>query len=425
MLIAALREEIAIPIHLHTHDTAGAAVATVLAAANAGVDAADAAMDSMSGMTSQPSLGAIAASLRGEMRDTGLAAETITAVSHYWEGVRHTYAAFESDMRTGTSDVYVHEMPGGQYTNLRQQARALGLDAAWPAIVETYAAVNRMFGDIVKVTPSSKVVGDMALYMVSQGLSPENVMDPEREIAFPDSVLAFLRGELGQPRGGIPKALQAKALKGEPALTGRPGARLEPRDIDAAHAELAQKLRREVSENQLASYLLYPKVFLDYADHRRRHGDVSLIPTPIFFYGPEPDEEFNLDIGQGKRLIVRYLATSEPDGHGGRTVFFELNGQPRAIAIADARLATEPERRKAREGMAGDIAAPMAGTVVSIAVAPGDEISRGDALVGIEAMKMETTIFAETAGTIGEVAVEPGATVEAKDLLMMIEPAAA
>ena len=379
----------------------------------------------MSRMTSQPSLGALAASLRGGARDPGFRAETITAVSHYWEGVRHAYAAFESDMRTGTSDVYVHEMPGGQYTNLRQQARALGLEAAWPAIVETYAAVNRMFGDIVKVTPSSKAVGDMALYMVSQGLCPEDVLDPDREIAFPESVLAFLRGELGQPRGGIPEALQRKALKGEPALTERPGSRLAPRDIDGARTELAHKLRREVSENQLASYLLYAQVFLDYADHRRRHGDVSLIPTPIFFYGPEPDEEFNIDIGPGKRLIVRYLATGEPDDQGRRTVFFELNGQPRAIAVADALLATAPERRKAREGMAGDIAAPMAGTVVSVAVEPGAEISRGDALIGIEAMKMETTVFAETAGTIGEVAVEPGAAVEAQDLLLVIEPAAA
>ena len=424
-LVEALRQEVAIPIHLHTHDTAGAAVATVLAAAEAGVDAADAAMDSMSGMTSQPSLGALAGCLRGGARDPGFRAETITAVSHYWEGVRHAYAAFESDMRTGTSDVYVHEMPGGQYTNLRQQARALGLEAAWPAIVETYAAVNRMFGDIVKVTPSSKAVGDMALYMVSQGLSPEDVLDPDREIAFPESVLAFLRGELGQPRGGIPEALQRKALKGEPALTERPGSRLAPRDIDGARSELAHKLRREVSENQLASYLLYAQVFLDYADHRRRHGDVSLIPTPIFFYGPEPDEEFNIDIGPGKRLIVRYLATGEPDGQGRRTVFFELNGQPRAIAVADAQLAIAPERRKAREGMAGDIAAPMAGTVVSVAVEPGAAIARGDALVGIEAMKMETTVFAETAGTIGEVAVEPGAAVEAQDLLLVIEPAAA
>ena len=424
-LVAALREEIAIPIHLHTHDTAGAAVATVLAAADAGVDAADAAMDSMSGMTSQPSLGAIVAALRGAARDTGLAADTITAVSHYWEGARHAYSAFESDMRAGTSDVYAHEMPGGQYTNLRQQARALGLEAEWPAIVETYAAVNRMLGDIVKVTPTSKAVGDMALYMVSQGLSAEDVMDPEREIAFPESVLAFLRGELGQPLGGIPEAIQRKALKGGRALTERPGARLPPRDIDAARIEVTEKLRREVSENQLASYLLYPKVFLDYADHRQRHGDVSLIPTPIFFHGPEPDEEFNIDIGPGKRLIVRYLATGAPDGQGRRTVFFELNGQPRAIAIADAKLATAPERRKAREGVAGDIAAPMAGTVVNVAVEAGEVIVRGDALVGIEAMKMETTVFAETAGTVGEVVVEPGATVEAKDLLVVIEPAAA
>ncbi|MFQ5954268.1 MAG: pyruvate carboxylase, partial [Kiloniellales bacterium] len=364
-LITALRQETGLPIHFHTHDTGGAAAASVLAAAEAGVDAADAAMDPLSGMTSQPSLGAIVEALRYTPRDTGLPRPAIAGVARYWDHVRRFYGAFESDMRAGTSEVYEHEIPGGQYTNLRQQARALGLEMHWPQVVEAYAAVNRMFGDVIKVTPTSKVVGDMALFMVSHGLTPEEVEDPQSEVAFPDSVVAFFRGELGQPPGGFPPALQRKALRGETPLAVRPGSVLPPADLEAEREALQHKLRRAVSDFELAAYLLYGQVYLDYADHRRAYGNVGLLPTPVFFYGPEAGDEFAVDIDPGKTLIIRYLATAEPNAEGLRKVFFELNGQPRTIFVADRELAaTRPARRKAKDGEAGQIGAPMPGMVV-------------------------------------------------------------
>jgi pyruvate carboxylase len=425
-LVTALRQETGLPIHFHTHDTGGAAAASVLAAAEAGVDAADAAMDPLSGLTSQPSLGAIVEALRHTPRDTGLPRPAIAAVGRYWEGARRFYGAFESDMRASTSEVYVHEIPGGQYTNLRQQARALGLEMHWPEVVDAYAEVNRMFGDIIKVTPTSKVVGDLALFMVSHGLTPEAVEDPEHEVAFPDSVVALFRGDLGRPPGGFPAALQRKVLRGEAPLGVRPGSILPPADLAAERQALQHKLRRAVSDFELAAYLLYGPVFLDYAEHRRAYGNVSLLPTPIFFYGPEVGEEFTVDIDPGKTLIIRYLAIGEANPEGQRKVFFELNGQPRTIAVADRELAaTRPARRKAKDGEAGEIGAPMPGMVVSVAVDPGARVARGDALIGIEAMKMETTVFAEADGTVAEILVEPGEKVDVKDLLLVLASPAA
>jgi pyruvate carboxylase len=421
MLIEALRGEISLPIHFHTHDTSGAEAASVLAAAHAGVDAADMAMDPLSGLTSQPSLGAVVEALRGTARDTGLARQPLIALSRYWERVRPHYAAFESDMRAGTSGVYETEIPGGQYTNLRQQARALGLESHWDEVLTAYATVNRLFGDIVKVTPSSKVVGDMAIFMVSHGLSEAQVLDPDFPVAFPDSVVAFFRGDLGQPHGGFPKALQKKVLRGETPITVRPGSLLGEVDIPAARREAEHKLRRAMTDRELASYLLYPQVFLDYAEHRRSYGDVSLLPTALFFYGPVSGEEFNIDIGPGQRLIVRYLATGEADGQGRRTIFFELNGQPRTVTVHDAALTpAKAARPKVKDGEAGQIGAPMPGRVVGVAVDAGQAVSRGDGLITIEAMKMETTVFAEADGTVAEIHVAPGDEVEIKDLLLEI-----
>ena len=423
ILVTALRQEIGLPIHFHTHDTAGTSSASVLAAAEAGVDAADAAMDALSGLTSQPSLGAIAEALRGGPRDTGLPRRAIAEVARYWEGVRPLYAAFESDMRASTSEIYQNEIPGGQYTNLRQQARALGLEHHWPEVLAAYAEVNRMFGDIIKVTPTSKVVGDMALFMVSHGLTAADVTDPERAVSFPDSVVAFFRGELGQPPGGFPEALQRKVLRGATPITVRPGSLMDPVDLDAAREELEHKLRRAASDHELAAYLLYPKVFLDYAEHRRAYSDVGLLATPLFFYGPQPGEEFDIDIGPGKRLVIRYLATGEADEKGRRTIFFELNGQPRTVTIDDRALSlARPTRRKIKDGEAGQIGAPMPGRIVSVSVDAGQRVERGDPLVAIEAMKMESTVFADEAGTVAELLVEPGAEVETKDLLLVLGP---
>ena len=421
-LVGALRDEVGLPIHFHTQDTTGISASSVLSAADAGVDIADAAMGPLSGLTSQPNLGSIVEALRATSRNSGLPREPIARIEHYWEIARRYYGPFESDMRAGTADVYDNEIPGGQYTNLQQQARAMGLQGYWQDVIDAYAEVNRMFGDIIKVTPSSKVVGDMALFMVSHKLTPEQVLDPAHEVAFPDSVVSLFRGDLGQPPGGFPEALQKKVLRGVAPMTERPGARLAPADLEATREELAHKLRREASDHDLASYLMYPQVFLDYAAHRRRFSDVSLLSTPIYFYGPRSGEEFNIDIAPGRRLIVRYLALGESDGRGRRTLFFEVNGQPRTVSVADAKLGGSIEsRRKVTDGAAGEVGAPMQGRVVSVAVEAGQSVSAGDPLVVIEAMKMESTVYAEKAGTVTEVLVEPGAEIEAKDLLVIVE----
>jgi pyruvate carboxylase len=420
-LVKALKEEIGLPVHFHTHDTSGISAASVLAAIDAGTDAVDAAIDSLSGLTSQPNLGSIVEALRHGPRDPGLDHANLRTISAYWEQVRRNYAAFESDIRSGASEVYVHGMPGGQYTNLREQARSLGIeDARWPEVAQAYADVNDMFGDIVKVTPSSKVVGDMALLMVTSGLTRAAVLDPATPVAFPDSVVQLFRGDLGQPLGGFPPALQKKVLNGAEPLTGRPGAVLPPADLDAARAALPQHLPRAATELDLASWLMYPKVWADYMAARAQYGDPSILPTPVFFYGMEPGQEISVDLERGKTLIVRYVATSDVHDDGTRTVFFELNGQPRSVRVSDrAQAATRPSQRKAEAGNPAHVGAPMPGTVVSVAVRPGARVSAGDVLVSLEAMKMETSVRAEHAGEVAEVLVTPGTAVEARDLLVV------
>ena len=279
------------PLHFHTHDTSGIAAASVLAAVEAGCDAVDGALDALSGLTSQPNLGSIAAALKGSERDPLIDHAAMMSLSNYWEGVRHAYAPFEPEIRSGTSDVYNHEMPGGQYTNLREQARAMGLAHRWPEISRAYAEVNRLFGDIVKVTPTSKVVGDMAIFMVANDLKPEDVANPDKDIAFPESVISLFKGELGFPPEGFPKALEAKVLKGEPPLSGRAGDFLAPVDLEAMRKELEHVIGRQAGDTDLASYLMYPKVFREYAEHRREFGDVSLLPTSAFFYGLQDRED--------------------------------------------------------------------------------------------------------------------------------------
>ncbi|MGD9694625.1 MAG: pyruvate carboxylase [Thermoleophilia bacterium] len=421
MLVRALREETGLPVHFHTHDTSGISAASVLAAAEAGVDAADAAMDPMSGLTSQPNLGAIVEALRGGPRDTGLPREPLARVAGYWEAVRAAYAGFESDMRAGAAEVYEHEMPGGQYTNLRQQARALGIESRWREVAGAYAAVNRMFGDIVKVTPSSKVVGDLAVFMITNDLTPDQILDPEHEIAFPDSVVEFFHGDLGQPYGGFPAALQAKVLRGATPLSVRPGEVLAPADLDAERAEAERIVRRRITDRELASYLMYPKVFTDFAEHQRLYGDVSVLPTPVFFYGLSRDDELFVDIERGKTLVIRFLAVGEADEDGRRTIFFELNGQPREVKVVDRSLTPSgPGRRLADEGDPGHVPAPMPGLVVAVTVQVGERVAKGDRLLSIEAMKMETGVFAERDGVVQEILVAAGTQVETKQLLMVV-----
>ncbi|MDZ5699205.1 pyruvate carboxylase [Chelativorans sp. M5D2P16] len=423
ILFKALREETDLPIHFHTHDTSGISAATVLAAAEAGVDAVDAAMDALSGNTSQPCLGSIVEALKGDERDTGLDMEWVRRISFYWEAVRNQYAAFESDLKGPASEVYLHEMPGGQFTNLKEQARSLGLETRWHDVARTYRDVNMMFGDIVKVTPSSKVVGDLALMMVSQDLTVADVENPDKDIAFPESVISMLHGDLGQAPGGWPKALQKKVLKGEKPITVRPGSLLAPADLEGDRAALEEKLGRAVSDFEFASWLMYPKVFTDFATATENYGPVSVLPTPVYFYGMEQEDEIFVDIERGKTLVIRCLAVGEPDEKGMVTVFFELNGQPRRVKVPDrlhgaSALAV---RRKAETGNAAHIGAPMPGVVSAVAVVAGQEIKAGDVLLSIEAMKMETALHAEQDGKVSEVLVKAGDQIDAKDLLVVLQ----
>jgi pyruvate carboxylase len=420
-LFKALREATDLPIHFHTHDTSGIAAATILAAVDSGVDAVDAAMDSLSGNTSQPCLGSIVEALKGTERDPGLDAGWIRRLSFYWEAVRNQYAAFESDLKGPASEVYLHEMPGGQFTNLKEQARSLGLETRWHEVAQAYHDVNLMFGDIVKVTPSSKVVGDMALMMISQDLTVADVENPARDIAFPDSVVSMLKGDLGQPPGGWPAALQKKALKGETPITVRPGSLLKDADLKKARKDAEDKVGRKLDEFEFASYLMYPKVFSDFAAAQDMYGPVSVLPTPTYFYGMKGEDEIFVDIEKGKTLVVRCLAIGEVDDKGMVTVFFELNGQPRRIKVPDRAhgAGNGKARRKAEPGNDLHLGAPMPGVISGVAVAAGQTVKAGDILLSIEAMKMETALHAEKDGTVAEVLVRAGEQIDAKDLLVV------
>jgi pyruvate carboxylase len=419
VLVRALKQEVGLPIHLHTHDTSGISAATVLAAVNAGVDAFDAAMDPMSGLTSQPCLGSLVEALRHTERDTGLDPEAIRKLSFYWEGVRSQYMAFESDLQSGASEVYLHEMPGGQFTNLREQARSLGLETRWHEVARAYRDANELFGDIVKVTPSSKVVGDMALMMVSQGLTPANVLDPAKEISFPQSVVEMLHGDLGQPPGGWPAALQKKVLKDNTPITVRPGALIPPADLEAARKAAQERCGIEFNDQILSSYLMYPDVFTNFNAAARTYGPVSVLPTPVYFYGMKTGDEIAVTLQAGKTLILSLQTMGETDEDGNVRVFFELNGQPRVVSVPNRSAAvTRPARRKADEADDKQIGAPMPGTISAILVREGQEVAQGEPLLAIEAMKMEAQLTAPRAGTVKAILVRASEQVDAKDLLI-------
>jgi len=419
VLVKALKEEVGLPIHFHTHDTSGISAATVLTAVEAGVDAIDAAMDSLSGTTSQPCLGSLVQALRHTERDTGLDPEAIRKISSYWEDVRRHYAAFESDQKTSASEVYLHEMPGGQFTNLKEQARSLGLATRWAEVAQTYRVVNDMLGDIVKVTPSSKVVGDMALMMVSQNLTRADIENPDKDVAFPASVVEMLRGDLGQPPGGWPKALQNKVLKGEQPITVRPGALLPDAELPTERAQADKLCGRSLSDQEFASYLMYPKVFSEFSESQQKWGPLALLPTPVFFYGMSVEEERSFELERGKSLVVRLVAISETDEQGQVQVFFELNGQPRVIRVPNRQIVAKlPARRKAEDGNANHVAAPMPGLVSTVSVQAGQNVKTGDVLLTIEAMKMETVLYAPKDGTIAEVLVTAAQPIDARDLLV-------
>jgi pyruvate carboxylase len=423
VLIKALKEEVGLPIHFHTHDTSGIAGATILAASAAGVDAVDVAMDAFAGGTSQACLGSVVEALRHTDRDTGLDIGAVREVSNYWEGVRSHYYAFESGLAAPASEVYLHEMPGGQFTNLKAQARSLGLEERWHEVAQTYADVNQMFGDIVKVTPSSKVVGDMALMMVSQGLTRAQVEDPKTDVAFPDSVVDMMRGNLGQPPGGFPAGLQNKVLKEETPITTRPGAHMEPVNLDDVRTELCNQLDgSEIDSEDLNGYLMYPKVFLDYMDRHRLYGPVRTLPTRTYFYGMAPGEEISVEIDPGKTLEIHMQTIGETDEAGDAKVFFELNGQPRSIVVENLKeTATTARRDKAEENNPAHVGAPMPGVITSVLVTPGQRVKTGDLLLTLEAMKMETGIHAERDAIVKSVHAPIGSQVDAKDLILELE----
>jgi pyruvate carboxylase len=422
-LVKALRQEVGVPIHFHTHDTSGVNAASVLRAADAGVDIADAALSSMSGMTSQPCLNSVVAGLLNTKRETGLPLEDLDRLSDYWADVRENYYPFEEDLKSPSSEVYRHEMPGGQFTNLRQQAASLGLRGRWHEVCDAYAAANQMFGDIVKVTPSSKVVGDMAMFMVHNNLKTEDIYDPERHLSFPKSVVEMMRGMLGRPPEGWPKKIRKIVLDsaGVKGFDHRPGAKLKAVDFKKVHKELASKTGHEPSHREVLSYLLYPQVFLDFNNHRSQFGDTSVIPTRPYFYGLRPGEEVTIEIEPGRSLILSYLTTSDVHEDGTRTVFFELNGQPQAVRVPDhaveGKLHVHP---KAEPDNPHHVGASMPGKVTGVKVEKGDKVKKGQGLLSLEAMKMEAAVYAPRDATIAEVLVQTGSVVEAGDLLVVL-----
>ncbi|MGB7180957.1 MAG: pyruvate carboxylase [Burkholderiaceae bacterium] len=427
LLVRTLKEETGLPVHFHTHDTSGISAASVLAAISGGADAVDGAMDALSGLTSQPNLNSITQALAGSERDptttdgsqpSGVDVDSMREIARYWEGVRGLYVAFESSIRSGTADVYRHEMPGGQYTNLREQARATGLERRWNDVAKAYADVNQMFGDIVKVTPTSKVVGDLAIFMVANDLTASDVTDPEREITFPESVISLFKGELGFPPDGFPPELSRKILKAEPPVKYRPGDEIPAVDMNQARLDAEKAAGRKLSDAELASYLMYPKVFKDFCSHQRQFGDVSALPTETFYYGMREGEEIAVNLEEGKTLAIRMQGTGSSAEDPLERVFFELNGQPRSMRIEKDGVAKAEQRPQADPDNPNHVAAPMPGLVVTASVKSGQQVKAGDPLVSLEAMKMETQIRSERDGKIKSILVKAGETVAAHDLLV-------
>lgn len=423
VLIKALKQEIGIPIHLHTHDTSGNGGALLIKACEAGVDIVDAALSSMSGLTSQPNLNSLIYALENNEYASGLDARQFQKLSDYWEDIRPYYASFEIGLKSSNPEIYLHEMPGGQYSNLQQQAKSVGLGHRWEEVKETYRIVNLMFGDIVKVTPSSKVVGDMALFMVQNNLSEEDVYARGESLDFPESVIQMFKGYLGQPPDGFPAKLQHIILKGGESFTCRPGELLPPVDLDEIRTQLEKELDRSFTEYDVMSYIMYPDVYKKMLVKTLEFGDLSVMDTPTFFYGMLLGEEIAIEIAQGKTLMVKLVSVGVVQPDGMRTIYFEMNGQPREIVIRDVSAKVTMEKRlKADPDNRGHIGASMPGKVLKIMVKKGDHIKRGDHLLANEAMKMEMTMQAPFDGIVKEIHVKVDNTVESGDLLMEIEP---
>lgn len=421
-LISELKSTVDLPIHLHTHDTAGNGITTYSSAIRAGVDIVDVAISAMSGSTSQPSMSSLYYATLDSKRAPEINVENVQKLNHYWEDVRMFYKPFESGLNAPQTEVYMHEMPGGQYSNLQQQAKAVGLSAKWDDIKIMYHTVNLMFGDIVKVTPSSKVVGDMALFMVQNDLTEEDIYEKGDELSFPESVVTFFQGELGQPAGGFPEKLQKIILKDRPAFTERPGALAEPVSFEKVKAELQEKIGYEPRQDEVLSYLMYPQVFLDYQKSYEKFGDVTLLDTPTFFQGMRLGESIEVQIEQGKTLIIRLDEIGEANIEGFRNLFFNLNGQRREISVRDRSIISSVKKKqKAEPTNKEQIGATMPGSVLEVIVKKGDKVKKGDTLIITEAMKMETAIDARFDGTVEHVYVSAGEPIESGDLLLEVK----
>lgn len=423
-LISELKSTVDLPIHLHTHDTSGNGIYTYAKAIEAGVDIVDTALSTVAGMTSQPSANTLYYALQGSERKPKLDIKALEQLSYYWEDVRKYYQAFESGMIAPHTEVYEHEMPGGQYSNLQQQAKGVGLGDRWEEVKDMYRRVNLMFGDIVKVTPSSKVVGDMALFMVQNNLDEEAVLSKGDTIDFPDSVIELFEGMLGQPAGGFPQQLQKVILKGKEAITVRPGELLEPVDFVQLEQELFKQIKRPVTQYDLIAYALYPKVFLEYVQTAEKFGDISNLDTPTFLYGMRRGEEIEVEIETGKTLIVKLISIGDAHADGTRNIYFELNGQQREIVVKDESVkSTVATKLKADPSNQNHIGATMPGTVIKVVVDKGDKVQKGDHLIITEAMKMETTVQAPYTGVIKDIYVSNGEGIMTGDLLIEIDKA--
>ena len=422
-LVKALKEEVGLPIHLHTHDTSGNQVATYLMAAEAGVDIVDCAIDSMSSMTSQPSLNAVVTALQGQERDTGLDPVRLQELSDYWSDVRLRYASFETGMKNPSTDIYRYEMPGGQYSNLKSQVESLGLGGQFDDVKNMYTQVNHMLGDIVKVTPSSKMVGDLAIFMVQHDLTPENIVEKGEALTFPDSVVSYFKGMMGQPAWGFPEDLQKVVLKGEEPITCRPGELLEPIDFEAVREKLQNMTKDPINMRAILSYCLYPKVYEEYRSHRQEYGYIMRMGSHVFFNGMALGETNLISIEDGKTLVIKYLGLGDLNEDGTRNVHFDLNGMGRTVAVPDpnAQVQVHPVVMADPEDK-GQVGASIPGMVSKISVKPGDQVEENQVVAVIEAMKMETSVVSRISGTVDQVLASAGASVKSGELLLTILP---